>query len=700
MYKGDIYKVGVDGGRAMQLTTHPAYNFNPKWSPDGKWIAFNSNRNGNHDVFIMPAEGGVAKRLTTHSGNERLQGFSPDGKDVYFTANIQHPAVYAQFPTGWATQLYKISVEGGRPFLVLPNAMDNVTISSDGKFLVYEDIKGSENQWRKHQTSSVARDVWRYDFATNTHISITSHTFDSRNPVLSKDGKTVYYLSEAVNNPFNIVKTVIDSIQSIAFEGVNIPNTLIPITHLTQSKRHPVRFLSISGEETLCYTYDGKLYVMPKNGQPKQIKVDIFRDSENPITTNFFTTGASEAKFSPNGKEVAVIVRGDVYVTSVEFGTTKRISNTPATERWLTWAPDGKSLAYATERDGKWNIMLAKNMATNEPYFFASNNIVEEYLVNDAKHEDFQPVFAPNGKEIAFIRDKTKLHAVDVQTKKVRQITDGSQSYSSSDGDQSFAWSPDSKWLVMTFMGAVRNPYHDIGIVSAQGGKITSLTHSGYIEGRPSFAMNGNVILFTSDRFGMRSHGSWGSQDDVFGIFANQEALDKFKMTKEEIELEKERQKLIGGKKDTTTKFPELDMRNIENRTERLTIHSTNLGGFAMTPDGEKLFYLANVERGYDLWMRDFKNNTTQLVEKLNSQSGSLEIDAKGEKLMVVAGGTIFTLDVKNTKTRKNINYRAQVESDEYGARTAMFDHVWRTVASRFYREDLHGVDWDGMKKD
>jgi Tol biopolymer transport system component len=163
------------------------------------------------------------------------------------------------------------------------------------------------------------------------------------------------------------------------------------------------------------------------------------------------------------------------------------------------------------------------------------------------------------------------------------------------------------------------------------------------MESSPSFAMNGNVILFTSDRFGMRSHGSWGSQNDVFGIFANQEALDKFKMTKEEVELEKERQKLIGGRRDTTTKTPEFDMRNIENRTERLTIHSTNLGGFAITPDGEKLFYLANVERGFDLWMRDFKNNTTQLVEKLNAQSGSLEIDAKGEKLMVVAGGSIFT---------------------------------------------------------
>jgi C-terminal processing protease CtpA/Prc len=176
-------------------------------------------------------------------------------------------------------------------------------------------------------------------------------------------------------------------------------------------------------------------------------------------------------------------------------------------------------------------------------------------------------------------------------------------------------------------------------------------------------------------------------------------------MTKEERELEEERRKHMEGSRarDTGTKFPEFELKNIENRIQRLTIHSTNLAGFALTPDGERLFYLANVERGFDLWMRDFKENETRLLEKLNVPSGYLEICAKGETLMVFAGDRIFTLDVRRgrtTRTRKNVNYRAQVDLDNYARRDAMFDHVWRTVAQRFYREDLHGVDWDGLKED
>jgi Tol biopolymer transport system component/C-terminal processing protease CtpA/Prc len=685
MYKGDIFTVGINGGRAVQLTTHPAHNYNPRWSPDGRWIAFNSSRYGNMDVFIMPAEGGAPRRLTTHSGSENLQGFSPDGKYVYFTANIQRPASFALFPAGWATQLFRVSVEGGRPFLVLPNAMDNVTISRDGSFLVYEDIKGGACQWRKHHTSAVARDVWRFDFATREFTQLTTHANSDRNPVLSQNGQTLYFLSERAGS-FNIF--------SASTDRETEP------TQITHHERHPVRFLSISDNGTLCYTFDGQLYVIPPGGQSRQVRIDIFRDTEV-ARTRFVTGGATEAAFSPNGREVAIVVEGDVYVTSVEFPTTTRITNTPGNERNLTWSPDGRSLAFATERNGNWSIKVARNAAPYEPYFFGSNHIVTEFLIDNPNHQDFQPQFSPDGTELAFIRDRARLYVLNLATGQIRQITDGSRNY----GSISYMWSPDGKWFTLTFIGALRHPILDIGLVSAAGGsEIINLTMCGYTKGSPRFAMNGNVILFSSDRFGMRAHASWGSHNDVFGIFTTQEALDRFRMSREDIELDRERQNLIAGSANrrnrTDTIMPDIQLRNIENRIQRLTIHSSDLAGFAMTPDGERLFYLARVEGGFDLWMRNFRNNETRLLERLNVGSGSLRISNDGERLEVFAGGNIFTLNVRDTRTRNNITFRAQVDTDPQARREEMFAHVWRTIAERFYDENMHGADWDGFKRD
>ena len=682
MYMGDIYTVGINGGRATQLTSNPSYNFAPRWSPDGRYIAFNSNRYGNFDVFIMPAQGGAPRRLTTHSGNENVQNFSPCGRYVYFTANIQRPASFAMFPAGWATQLYRVSVEGGRPFLVLPNAVGTADISRDGTFIIYEDITSVTCPWRKHHTSAASRNVWRFDRATRQFTQLTTHVNANRNPILTADGQTMYFLSER-NGSFNIFRAPTNSVET----------NVVQITH---HERHPVRFPSISDNGTLVYGFDGKLFVLPPGGQSRQIRVDIFRDTDV-ARTRFVTTGATEAAFSPNGKEVAIIVENNVYVTSSEFATTTRITNTPGAVSGLTWSADGKQLAFASERNGNWSIKIARNAAPYEPYFFGSNHIITEYLIDDPAFQDMQPRFSPDGTELAFVRNRSQLSVLNLATGRIRQITDGSRNYAGI----SYAWSPDGNWFTLTFIGALRHPILDVGLVSAagDGSEIINLTLCGYTQGNPQFAMNGNVILFSSDRFGMRAHASWGSQNDVFGVFTNQEALDRFRMSREDIELDRSRQNLMGD--NTNEDEPlHIQLRNIENRIQRLTIHSTDLAGFAMTPDGERLFYLARVERGFDLWMRDFRTDETRLLERLNVGSGSLRISNDGERLEVFAGGNIFTLNVRNTSTRNNITFRAQVDIDPFARREEMLAHMWRNISETFYDENLHGTDWDGFYHD
>ena len=183
-YKGDIYKVKAAGGEAVRLTSQDSYESNPVWSPDGKQIAFASDRFGNFDLFIMPADGGTAKRLTMNSASEIPSTFTPDGKYVVFSASIQDPASSALFPKSGMTELYKVPVAGGRTQQMLGTPAEMVCYAPSGDFFLYQDQKGVESEWRKHHTSSITRDVWMYDTKTGKHTNLTEVAGEDRNPVL------------------------------------------------------------------------------------------------------------------------------------------------------------------------------------------------------------------------------------------------------------------------------------------------------------------------------------------------------------------------------------------------------------------------------------------------------------------------------------------------------------------------------------
>ena len=701
-YKGDIYKVEASGGQAVQLTTKSSYEMNPVWSADGRYIAFASDRKGNFDVYVMPSAGGAPTQLTTNSASELPWAFSPDGKYIYFSAAIQDPASSALFPSSRLTEVYKVPVAGGRTTQVLGTPAEEITFNKNGKFFVYQDQKGMEDAWRKHHTSSVTRDVWLYDTTNGKHVNLTNHAGEDRSPVLSADGSTVYILSERDGGSFNVYSFPINAPQSIKA--------------LTSFKKNPVRFLSIADNGTLCYTYDGEIYTQAPSGKPTKVKVALFHDDSDDVLRTSMTRGATAAVASPDGKQVAFIARGEVFVTSVEYATTKRITTTPEAEAGLSWGSDNRTLYYATERSGNWQLVKATIERKEDPNFPNATTIKEEILLPSSTVERAAPDVSPDGKKLAFIEDRNRLMVMDIESGKVHQVTDGSTWYETNGGFD-YSWSPDSKWFTLTYIANQRDPYTDVGIVSADGGKITNITGSGYFSESPKWVMEGNAILFTSNRYGMRAHGSWGSQDDVLLAFVNQDAYDKYRMSKEDYELVKEAEKeakkeadkkkaeeeknnkkkddKAAGEKKDEVKDIVVELDGIEDRVVRLTPNSSSIASAMVTNNGDNLYYLSKFESGYDLWKLDMRKHSTKLVNKMNSGWANIQMGKDGKEMFVL-GSAMNKLTVASDKITP-ITYKAEVKMDLAAEREYMYNHVQHQVNKRFFRTDLNGCKWDMM---
>ena len=706
-YKGDVYVVDVQGGKAQQLTTNASYEADPVWSPDGKTLAFVSDRHGNFDVFTVPVTGGVAKRITTNSASETPLAFSPDGNEIYFSAQIERTAENAQFVSGWITELYKVSVEGGRPEQVMAVPVCSMSFDKDGKSFLYYDRKGSENIWRKHHTSSVARDVVRYDAKSKKHTILTKNVGEDRDPRYLPGHMEVVFLSERKGGSFNVYKAPADNLENVQA--------------VTSFKDHPVRFLSVADNGLLCYGYMGEIYTQRIGAKPRKLNIEIVNDQDTEQLVKQDFRGIGDFDISDDGKLIAFVSRGEIFVTGVdEYATTKQITHTPQAEHNPSFSKDGRSLVYASERDGYWNLYQAK-ITRKEDYNFAYATLIEEKpLFENDGIERMVPSYSPDGKEIAFIENRNILKVYNIATEEVRQITDGKQHFS----DIDYEWSPDGQWFALTLVTHMRDPYSDIGIVKADGSQmIYNITESAYIDGSPQWAMDGNAIIYRSNRYGMRSQASWGSQNDAFIAFMSQDAYDRFRLSKEDYALLKETEKGSkdkpkdegkendkGGKdkkkdkkddkkdeKPAEAKKLEMDLDHLEDRVMRLTPMSSQMSGMALSPDGEKFYFMTSFEKGYDLWELDVRERSMKILKKMGQGGASLRMDKKGDQLFMLSGGNLQTVDTKSGKSSP-IKYDATMEMDFAQERQYMFDHVFLQISKRFFMTDNHGVDLEALK--
>jgi len=709
-FHGDIWLVDSRGGTARPLTTGDAYDVGPVWSPDGKWIAFASDRHGNRDVYLISRDGGRPHRLTFHSADDTPASFTPDGSEVLFSSARVDAAGNVEFPSRRALpELYAVPVDGGRPRQVLSTPALHARPDRTGKRLVYEDRKSLENPWRKHDTAAFPRDIWLYETATKHHTRLTTWSGEDRDPVWAPDQRHIYFLSER-SGSFNV--WCLDPADPGHPEQVS--------RHTT----HPVRFLSLSDGGDICYGFDGAVWLRPAGADSARVvPIEVRGDRHEPVVQALPLHGdISEFAVSPTGKEVALVIRGEIFVTSTEFAATKRITDTPEQERSVSFSPDGRSLLYAGERGGSWNLYLTRLVRDDEPYFYDSTVLEEKTLLDDG-HETFQPVFSPDGKEVAYLQDRNTIRILNLDTGRSRTVLPARYNYSYADGDQWFTWSPDGRWLLAEMLSPGRWST-EVGLVDVRGGHDpVNLTLSGYEDSHPRWGLDGKMMYWFSDRYGKRAHGGWQAERDVLGMFFTRKAWDRWQLSPAELaaaDAFKDQDK--GDKKDQDAKkkdkkkgarqrYPAgfeprtlatpvtLDLQDLPDRTTRLTRFSSAIRGAVLSPDGETLYYLTGLQGRYDLWSYAHRKDELKKLAALGAKSAwGLETTQDGKSLLLIADGKLESVDAESGKV-KPVPYKAEMNWRPAAERAYLFEHVWRQMKEKFYRPDMQGVDWNFYKR-
>ena len=703
-YKGDIYIVPTSGGLAHPLTLHEAYDKNPVWSRDGKHIAFASDRHGNFDVFIMPVTGGTPLRLTSHSSADIPQDFSIDNQKVLFLSARGAGEKNIRFYSPRLFQnLYQVSSTGGRPQLISEAGMSSARLNAEGDKIIFQDRKGYEDLYRKHHTSSVTRDIWTLDLKTNQYQKISTYVGEDLEPVFVPGENGCYYLTES-GGSLNVVH------QENGREK-----------KMTDYQTHPVRNLSVSQNNTLCYTYNGDLFVQAANDRATAVLIQIQNDGRNNIEKNIpVSSGVTQFVLSPNGKEVAFINRGEVYVTALEGSQTKRITNTPEQERMVQWHPEGRSLIYSSERKGSWDIYQSQIIRKEEPYFYAAT-ILEEKALIASTEEEFQGKYSPDGKEIAYVADRNILKIYNIESKETRTILPEGRNYSYADGDWDFVWSPDSKYILADD-GEGNWFTSNVALISVnEPVKLVHPMPSGYGQGNVKWAFGNKAMTWLSAKNGRRSHAYQGSREtDIYIGFFDKTAFERYILSKEEFALleekekkekeEKEKLKKDKPEKDDQEDAPSkksskkdtpatdslsavLETDNFRERVRRVSINSCSISDYIVNPDGSKVYYLAAFEKGFDLWVTETRTKETKILAKLGTGGGGIQMSKDGKTLIVMKDGRLSKID-ENGKV-ESIQISGEMVLNPTQERAYILEHAWRQVADKFYDPQLHGIDWN-----
>ncbi len=670
-YAGDLYKVAATGGEAQRLTSHVGYEMFPRFSPDGKTIAFTGQYDGNTEVYSMPSIGGEPLRVTYTATNERddlgdrmgpnniVMTWTPDGKNIVYRNRISE---------GFTGKLYTVSPEGGLSQVIPLPEGGFCSYSPDGKQFAYNRVFREFRTW-KYYKGGMADDVWIYDEKTKKTENITKNIAQDIMPMWI--GDEIFFISDR------------DRIMNIFVYNTKTKQT----SKLTNFTEYDVKFPSSNGS-SLVFENGGYIYRL-NLATRKAEKVNITLSSDNIYARDQvkdISKSITSSSISPAGERVAVTARGEVFNLPVDKGVTKNITRTPgAHERNAQWSPDGKSIVYISDATGETELYL-QNAEGGESLQLTKNN--------DTYIRSFQ--WSPDASKIFYTDRKNRINQLDVNSKVVTLIK---QDPAGEFGDLSI--SPDGKWL--TYSRSAENENKIVYIYNLEQKREYPITDKWYSSYNPLFSTDGKYLFFSSSRDFNPTYGSleWNHvYNNLTGIYfalLSKDTPSPFLGKNDTVavikkEVKKEDKKDKKEEKVSEKVVPELkfDPDLISERIIRLPGSGTG----TIYSDGKKVYYSA---RGGTM-VYDLEKQKEDMV----AEGASMSVDYGSKKALFLKGGSMYVMDIPSGKAdlSKAVNTSYMKVTVDYPKEWAqIFDEVWRHMRDGFYSETMHGVNWKAIKE-
>jgi len=692
IYANDLWIAGSDGSNPRRLTSDIGIESNPYFSPDGKLIAFSAEYDGNTDVYTIPAEGGIPVRLTWHPSADMVRGFTPDGRAVLFASQRE------DFSNRYM-QLFIIPLSGGFPTkLVIPNAFQ-AAYSPDGKTMAYTPISPRFQQWKNYR-GGTASNIWLFNFDTYETIKIPQAETRSNdwNPMWM--GNIIYFLSDR-NGEFNLF---------------SYNKTTKAVAQLTQYIDFPINSAN-AYENNIVFEQAGKFHIFNTNsGNTKTLQLGIA--AELTELRPRFVKGVQNirsAHISPTGSRAVFDFRGEVITVPAEKGDPRNITETTGVhEKYPAWSPDGKSVAYFSDKTGEYQLHIRPQDGKGES---------QTYPVDGTGFYAF-PEWSPNSKYITYSDNGRNFYLLEIASGTIKKI-DADELYIPGAFRNIFGnWSADSRWIAYTKVTSTH--FKQVYIYSVDQAKSYAVTDGLSDADSPIFDPEGKYLLFMASTnagpvinwFDQSSHDMRMTSSvylatlraDILNPFARESDEETAKTDAKEADVVKDEENKEKTKKESKAKSTEkpdekvknisIEFEGIENRIVNVPLKAGAYSQLGMVKAGE--FYYVVAPSDFSGATRLFKYDMKERKDSEVMELDNYTLSSDGKKMLYSKGDTWGITDaVKKPEAGKGILNVAsmEVKIDPIAEWKQIFDEAWRINRDYFYDPGMHGADWPKMKE-